>query len=217
MSITVVLADDHAVVRDGLKLLLETQADLQVVGEATDGRQAVRQVARLRPRVAILDIAMPELNGIEAARQIKEVCPETRIIILSMHSSSEHIFQALRAGAQGYLLKEVAGSEVIQAVRVVNAGGRYLSQKVADLVIDEYLRQGEAAVGDSPLARLAPREREILQLVAEGKSTTEIAQILPLSPKSVETYRSRLMKKLGLKDLSALIKFALQHGLTQED
>jgi DNA-binding NarL/FixJ family response regulator len=213
MSITVFLADDHAVVRDGLKLLLETQADIRVVGEATDGRQAVRQAARLLPRVAILDIGMPELNGIEAARQIKEACPKTQVIILSMHSSSEHIFQALQAGARGYLLKEAAGVEVIQAVRAVNNGRRYLSQKVADLVIDEYLRQGEAAVKGSPLTRLASREREILQLVAEGKSTTQIAQILPLSPKTVETYRSRLMKKLGLKDLSALIRFALQHGL----
>lgn len=213
MSITVFLADDHAVVRDGLKLLLETQADLQVVGEATDGRQAVRRVAQLRPRVAILDIAMPELNGLEAARQIKDACPETQVVILSMHSSREHIFQALRAGARGYLLKEAAGIEVIQAVRAVNAGRRYLSQKIADLVVDEYLRQGEAAAGDSPLTRLSPREREVLQLVAEGKSTAEIAQILPLSPKTVDTYRSRLMTKLGLRDLSALIKFALQHGL----
>lgn len=213
MSITVFLADDHAVVRDGLKLLLETQADIRVVGEATDGRQAVRQVAQLLPRVAIMDIAMPELNGIEAARQIKEICPKTQVIILSMHSSSEHIFQALQAGARGYLLKEAAGIEVIQAVRKVNNGGRYLSQKVSDLVVDEYLRHGEAAAEDSPLTRLAPREREVLQLVAEGKSSAQIARILPLSPKTVETYRSRLMKKLGLKDLSTLIKFALQHGL----
>lgn len=217
MSITVFLADDHAVVRDGLKLLLETQADLQVVGEATDGRQAVRRVAQLHPRVAILDIAMPELNGIEAARQIRETCPETQVIILSMHSSREHIFQALQAGVRGYLLKEAAGIEVIQAVRAVDAGRRYLSQKIADLVIDEYLAQGQTAAGDSPLTRLAPREREILQLVAEGKSTAEIAQILPLSPKTVDTYRSRLMTKLGLKDLSALIKFALQHGLIQPE
>ncbi|MHB9074097.1 MAG: response regulator [Desulfobaccales bacterium] len=217
MKITVFLADDHAVVRDGLKLLLETQADLRVVGEAADGRQAVRRVDQLRPQVAILDIAMPELNGIEAARQIKEAHPQTQIIILSMYSSLEHIFQALRAGARGYLLKEAAGAEVIQAVRAVHSGKRYLSHKIADLVIDEYLRQGEGAAWDSPLTRLAPREREVLQLVAEGKSTAEIAQILPLSPKTVDTYRSRLLKKLGLRDLSALIKFALQHGLIQTE
>lgn len=217
MKITVFLADDHAVVRDGLKLLLETQADLLVVGEAADGREAVRRVDQLRPRVAILDIAMPELNGIEAAWQIKAARPETQIIMLSMYSSLEHIFQALRAGAQGYLLKEAAGAEVIQAVRAVHHGKRYLSQKITDLVIDEYLRQGGGAAGDSPLTRLAPREREVLQLVAEGKSTAEIAQILPLSPKTVDTYRSRLLKKLGLRDLSALIRFALQHGLIQTE
>jgi len=213
MSITVLLADDHAVVRDGLKLLLESRGDIRVVGEATDGRQAVRQVIRLAPRVAILDIAMPELNGIEAGRQIRADCPQTQVIILSMHSSPEHIFQALNAGARGYLLKEAAGSEVVQAVMAVNNGGRYLSQKINDLIIDEYLNYGEDAAGQSPLTRLSPREREVLQLVAEGKSSAQISLILPLSPKTVETYRSRVMKKLGLKDLSALIKFAIQHGV----
>jgi DNA-binding NarL/FixJ family response regulator len=217
MTISVFLADDHAVVRDGLKLLLETQADVRVVGAATDGREAVLEVARLQPQVAILDIAMPELNGIEAARQIRAASPATQVIILSMHSTREHIFRALQAGARGYLLKEAAGIEVVQAVRAVHRGGRYLSQKIADLVIDEYLRQGAAASGDSPLARLSSREREILQLVAEGKSNAEIARILPLSPKTVDTYRSRLMEKLGLKDLPALIKFAIQHGLTQSE
>lgn len=217
MSITVFVADDHAVVRDGLKLLLETQADIQVVGEATDGRQAVRRVGQLRPQVVIVDISMPELNGIEAAIQIKDVCPETKVIILSMHSSLEQIFHALQAGAQGYLLKEVAGIDVIQAVRTVAAGQRYLSQKISDLIVDEYLRQRKGTAGNSPFDRLASREREVLQLVAEGKSTAEIAQILPLSPKTVDTYRSRIMKKLGLKDLSALIKFAVQHGLIQVD
>ena len=212
MSITVLLADDHAAVRDGLKLLMESRGDIQVVREATDGRQAVRQVIQLTPRVAILDIAMPELNGIEAARQINADCPQTQVIILSMHSSPEHVFQALQAGARGYLLKEVAGNEVVQAVVVVNNGGRYLSQKINDLVIDEYLSYGEDAAGNSPLTRLSPREREVLQLVAEGKSTAQISHILPLSPKTIETYRSCVMKKLGLKDLSALIRFAIQHG-----
>jgi DNA-binding NarL/FixJ family response regulator len=217
MSITVFLADDHAVVRDGLKLLLESRGDIQVVGEATDGRQAVRQVIRLAPQVAILDIAMPELNGIEAARQIRADCPQTRVIILSMYSSPEHVFQSLQAGARGYLLKEAAGSEVVQAVLAVNNGGRYLSQKINELVIDEYLNYGAAAAGDSPLTRLSPREREVLQLVAEGKSSAQISHILPLSPKTVETYRSRVMKKLGLNDLSALIKFAIQHGFISKE
>ncbi len=214
MSITVFLADDHAVVRDGLKLLLETQADIRVVGVAGDGREAVRQVAQFRPRVVIMDIGMPQLNGIEAARQIREICPETRVIILSMYSTREHISRALQAGVQGYLLKGAAGIEVVQAVRAVHAGERYLSQQVADQVFDDYLLLAEDADRDNPLVRLTPREREVLQLVVEGYSTTKIAEILPLSPKTVETYRSRIMEKLGLKNISGLIKFAIQHGLT---
>jgi len=213
-EIRVFLADDHAVVRDGLRLLLEAQPDIKVVGDAANGWDAVRRVARLRPDVAILDIAMPELNGIEATQQIREVCPSTQVVILSMHSTSEHVFHALQAGARGYLLKESAGIEVVNAVRAVHVGRRYLSQKISDRVIDDYVRQREAVEARSPLARLSPREREILQLVVEGKSSAEIAGLLYLSPKTVETYRSRLMRKLGISDLPRLVKFAIQHGLT---
>ncbi len=214
MSITVFLADDHAVVRDGLRFLLEAQQDIEVVGDAANGREAVRLVTQLRPDVVILDIAMPELNGIEAAGQICEACPSSQIIILSMYSTTEHIFRALQAGARGYLLKESAGIEVVNAVRAVHAGRRYLSQKISDQVIDDYIHQREAAEERGPLARLSPREREILQLVVEGKSSVEIADVLFLSPKTVETYRSRLMQKLGIGDLPSLVKFAIQHGLT---
>jgi two-component system, NarL family, response regulator NreC len=217
MSITVFLADDHAVMRDGLKLLLETQKDIQVVGAAGDGREAVRLVAKLRPQVAFMDISMPQLNGIEAARQLREVCPGTKLIILSMHSSSEHVLQALQAGARGYLLKAAPGREVVQAVRAVHAGNRYLSKKIADEMIDNFLMVSEGANPENPLAHLSSREREVLQLVAEGHSSTEIAQILPLSPRTVETYRSRLMKKLGLKDRAALIKFAIRHGIVSAE
>jgi len=214
VSITVFLADDHAVVRDGLRFLLEAQQDIEVVGDAANGREAVRLVTQLRPDVVILDIAMPELNGIEAAGQICEACPSSQIIILSMYSTTEHIFRALQAGARGYLLKESAGIEVVNAVRAVHAGRRYLSQKISDQVIDDYIHQREAAEERGPLARLSPREREILQLVVEGKSSVEIADVLFLSPKTVETYRSRLMQKLGIGDLPSLVKFAIQHGLT---
>jgi len=213
MSITVFLADDHAVVRDGLRLLLEAQGDIRVVGDAANGREAVHQVAQLRPDVVIMDIAMPELNGIEATRQIHEACPSAQVVVLSMHYTTEHIFRALQAGARGYLLKESAGIEVVNAVRTVHTGHRYLSQKISDKVIDDYVRQREAAGARSPLARLSPREREILQLVAEGKSSAEIAGLLSLSPKTVETYRSRLMRKLGIRDLAGLIKFAVLKGL----
>jgi DNA-binding NarL/FixJ family response regulator len=214
MSITIFLADDHAVVRDGLRVLLEAQPDLKVVGDAADGRDAVRQVTQLCPDVAILDIAMPELNGLEAARQIREACPATQVIILSMHGTGGHIAQALQAGVRGYLLKAAAGSEVVSAVRAVQAGHRYLSQEILDRVIDDYLDQQEAGEAKGPLARLSPREQEILQLVVEGKTSAEIAGILSLSPKTVETYRSHLMQKLGISDVPGLVKFAIRYGLT---
>ena len=212
--ITVFLADDHTVVRDGLRFLLEAQSDIKVIGGAANGRDTVQQVAELYPDVVIVDIAMPDLNGIEATRQIRETCPSAQVVILSMHSTSEHVFHALQAGARGYLLKESAGIEVVTAVRAVHAGHRYLSQQISDQVIGEYARQREASEADSPLARLSPREREILQLVVEGKSSAEIGVILSLSPKTVETYRGRMTKKLGISDLPNLVKFAIQHGLT---
>jgi RNA polymerase sigma factor (sigma-70 family) len=214
MSITVFLADDHAVVRDGLRVLLDAQDDIQVIGDACNGRDAVQQVQKLLPLVVIMDIAMPELNGIEATRQILESRSTIRVIVLSMHSTTEHVFQALQAGARGYLLKESAGVEVIEAVRTVHGGRRYLSQKISDQVIDDYIHQRESSAAQSPLASLSPREREVLQLVVEGKTSAQIAEILFLSPKTVETYRSRLMQKLAVDDLPSLIKFAIQHGLT---
>jgi len=214
MMIRIFLADDHAVVRDGLRMILEAQGDIIVVGDAADGRQAVRRVQQLRPDVAVIDIAMPELNGIEATHEIRQTCPTTQVVILSMHSTAEHIFRALEAGALGYLLKESAGREVVDAVRAVHAGRRYLSQRIADTVVDDYLRQRQAAEARSPLERLTPRERQVLQLVAEGKSSAEIGDILALSPKTIETYRSRIMQKLGLRDLPSLVKFAIQHGIT---
>ena len=214
MSITVLLADGHAVLRDGLRLLLEAHPDIKVVADAANGRDAVSKAMQLSPDVVIMDIAMPGLNGIEATRQIREVRPSTQVIILSIYSTNEHIFRALQAGACGYLLKESAGAEVVSAVRAVKAGQRYLSQKISDKVIDEYILQ-RSVVGDkSPLARLSPREREILKFVVEGKSSPQIAEVLYLSSKTVETYRSRLMKKLDVSDIPSLVKFAIQHGLT---
>jgi DNA-binding NarL/FixJ family response regulator len=214
VSITVFLADDHAVVRDGLRALLEAQPDMRVIGDAANGRETVRRVARLCPDVVVLDIAMPELNGIEAAREIGDVCPASQVIILSMHSTTEHIFRALEAGVLGYLLKESAGIEVVSAIRAVHSGQRYLSQKISDKLVDDYIRQRRAADAKGPLARLSPREREVLQLVTEGKSSAEIADALSLSLKTVETYRSRMMHKLDIGDVPGLVRFAIQHGLT---
>jgi DNA-binding NarL/FixJ family response regulator len=217
VSITVFLADDHAVVRDGLRYLLEAQPDIDVVGDAANGRQTLQLVKQLCPDVAIMDIAMPELNGIDATYQICRDCPSTQVIILSMYSTAEHVNRALLAGALGYVLKESAGIEVVKAVRAVHSGHHYLSQKLSDRLIDDYLLQREATDEPSPLERLTPREREVLQLVVEGKSSAEIASTLSLSVKTVETYRSRLLHKLDIRDIPGLVKFAIQHGLTPLD
>jgi len=161
-----------------------------------------------------MDIAMPILNGIEATEQILNSKTFTQIIILSMHATKEHIFRALEAGAKGYLLKESAGKEMVKAIRAVYAGNRFLSDRISQTVIEDYIHQRTADSEESPIKRLSPREREVLQLVVEGKTSAEIASNLFLSPKTVETYRSRLMHKLGIKDLPGLVKFAIQHGMT---
>jgi DNA-binding NarL/FixJ family response regulator len=214
MSITVFVVDDHAVVRDGLRLLLEAEPDIEVIGGAANGMDALSEVARTCPDVLIMDIAMPKLNGIDATRRIREICPLAQVIVLSMYSTSEHIFQALQAGALGYVLKESAGSELVDAVRAVHGGERHLSRQVSDKIVRDYMYQRVALEAQSPVACLSPREREILQFVAEGKSSTAIAEALCLSSKTVDTYRSRLMKKLSVSDIPSLVKFAIQHGLT---
>lgn len=211
MNIRVLLADDHAVVRDGLRALLDLQKDISVIGNATDGRQAVSEVERLRPDVVVMDIAMPELNGIEATQRICKARPGIKVLILSMHATAEYIYRALRAGAQGYLLKESAAVEVVDAVRELYAGRRYFSHKISDMLVNDYLHEPRLV---SPLESLSFREREILQLIVEGKTSAEVATQLSLSVKTVETYRSRLMHKLGIGDLPSLVKFAIQHGLT---
>jgi DNA-binding NarL/FixJ family response regulator len=214
MSIRVVLADDHAVVRDGLRLILESEEGISVVGEAGDGYQAVDQVLKLKPDVVVMDIAMPNLNGIEATLQILNARPSVKVVILSIHSSDEYISRALKAGAFGYLLKESAGKEVVQAVKTAYLGHRYLCQKISEAIIGDYIDMKEENPARSPLSRLSLREREVLQLIVEGKTSKEIAQMLLLSPKTIETYRNRLMVKLGIKDIAGLVKFAIQHGIT---
>jgi len=209
MAIRVFIADDHVLLRDGLKALLQSAGDITVVGEVGNGQEALRRVPELNPDVVLMDIAMPELNGIDATRALALKCPTARVIIVSMHTTSEHVHRALAAGAAGYLLKESAGSEVVTAVRAVHAGNRYLSRAVA-----EFGRADSTRSTASPLERLSARERQVLQLVAEGKSSAEIARIVHLSPKTVETYRSRLMKKLGVNDIPALVRLAIQHGIT---
>ena len=211
MPINVILIDDHEVVRDGLRHLIESQPDLRFLAGFGDGSAAIRYAMSAHPDVAIVDIAMPRMNGIEVTRQIHDACPETEILILSMHADPEFIYQAFRAGARGYIIKESAGGEVVNALRVLRGGQRYLSQKIDGAEFERYLRdRGE----DNPIERLSARERQVLQLIVEGRTSAEAAARLNLSPKSVDTYRSRMMKKLEIEDLATLVKFAIRHGIT---
>jgi len=193
--------------------MLGNQPDMEVVGIATNGREAIRLVDTYEPDVAVIDISMPELNGLEAIQQMRPRHPNLRVVVLSIHETKPYVYRALKAGAKGYLIKETAGLEVVDAVRAVHRGERYLSQRIADLLTDGSFRNLEAAIGVGPLEVLSTREREILQLVAEGKTSQEIAEILSISSKTVDTYRSRLMRKIGVDDVAGLVKFAIQHGV----
>lgn len=214
MTIKVFIADDYAMVRDGLCALLEKQPGFKVVGSAANGSEAVKMALDLKPDVILMDIAMPELNGIEATEKIKAALPETQVVILSVHATTEHIYRAFRAGALGYLLKESAGAEAIQAIQAAFEKRRYLTQRIADTVLDSYMLQRSVAKQVSPLESLSQREREVLELVVDGVTSAEIAKQLSLSPRTVETYRSRIMDKLDIHDLPALIRFAIENGIT---
>lgn len=211
MPVRILIADDHAIVRQGLKMILESLSDMVVVGEAGDGREALAQAEAQKPDVIIMDIAMPELNGIEATRMICKRLPAIRVIMLSMHQTNEHVFRAMQAGARAYLLKDSAGFSVVNAVRAVMRGQLYFGEGIE---APNKLKSGSHALPQSPLDSLSRRELETLQLVAEGKSNAAIAEILNISPKSVETYRSRLMLKLDVSTVSDLVKYALLHGVT---
>ena len=211
--IQILIADDHGIVTDGLKHIIESQSDMQVVGTALDGREAVRRAAELRPEVVLMDLSMPELNGADATRAILEENPSCRVIALSKYADREYVRRALKAGAVGYVVKRSAAKDVVDAIRAVHAGQRYLSPLVADALGDEAAPSGS----DDRLARLSAREREVLQLLAEGRTGNEIAERLSLSPKTVETYRARLVEKLGIRDLAGLVRFAIQRGIVSLD
>lgn len=217
MTIQVILADDHAILRDGLRAILESQPDIKVVGDAEDGRQALALAQKTKPDIILMDIAMPQLNGIDAAEQILALQPDIRIIMLSMHSTSEYIQRAFRAGAKGYLLKDSAGQEVVQAVHKVFEGHFYISQKISDTIFELMFTFPPKTNSISSLDKLSIREREVLQLATEGKTSSEIAEILNLSPKSIDTYRSRIMQKLEIRDFASLVKYAIQHGIISLD
>jgi DNA-binding NarL/FixJ family response regulator len=209
MPIRILIADDHGVVAEGLKHLIEAQPDMQVVGTVGDGREAVRHAREAPPDVGLMDLSMPELNGADATRAILEREPRCRVIVLSMYAEREYVRRALKAGASGYVVKRSAAKEVVDAIRAVYAGQRYLSPRVADVVIDDYTAEDK----QDPLGRLSAREREVLQLLAEGRTGAEIAARLALSQKTVETYRARLVEKLGIRDVAGLVKFAIQRGI----
>jgi DNA-binding NarL/FixJ family response regulator len=213
LKIRVLVADDHAIIREGLRVMLGNQPDMEVLAIATNGREAIHRVDESKPDVAIIDISMPELNGIEAIQQILPRHPDLKVIVLSIHETKPYVYRALKAGARGYLIKETAGVEVVEAVRAVYRGERYLSRRIADLLMDLSFRQLETSIEINPLEALSLREREILQLVAEGKTSQEIAERLSISPKTVDTYRSRLMHKIGVDDVAGLVRFAIQHGV----
>lgn len=208
MAIRVLIADDHAIVADGLRFVVDAQADMTVVASAQDGRDAVQQTIATLPDVVLIDHAMPQLNGTEATRLIRERVPRTRVIILSMHANQTHVLHALQAGALGYVVKRSAAKEVVEAIRTVHQGRRYLSKDLVDSVLDQVLSEPDA------FERLSSRERQVLQLLAEGHTVADIAARLLLSVKTVETYRTRMMEKLDIRDFANLVKFAIQHGIT---
>ncbi|MGD0577619.1 MAG: response regulator transcription factor [Bryobacteraceae bacterium] len=207
-KIRIVLADDHSVVRQGFRRILEAQPDMEIVGEASNGREALEEVAKLTPDVVVMDVAMPELNGIEATRRIKEATPHTRVLALSMHKDSVYVREILRAGARGYLLKDAVDEDLIAAVRAVSRGEGYLSPGVADAVLTDYRQH----VSD-PIDLLTTREREVLQLIAEGKTNKDIATLLKLSVYTVDAHRGRIMEKLNLHSTGELVRFAIRKGL----
>ncbi|MCL4401739.1 MAG: response regulator transcription factor [Acidobacteria bacterium] len=214
MSLTrIIIADDHPFMRTGLRHVLEEHSMFQIVGEASDGREAVKLAEQQRPDVAILDIGMPNLNGIEAARQISATLPNTVIVVLSMHSDESYVLRALKAGARAYLLKQSAEADLVAAIRAVMQGKTYFSPAVSQMLLDDYIRQMRDRDVEDSYELLTAREREILQLVAEGKSNKDIANLLNLSVYTVETHRSNMMEKLNLHTVPELILYAVRKGV----
>ncbi len=210
--VRLLLADDHQLVRQGVKALLETESDFSVIGEASDGTEAVAMAESLKPDVLVIDAAMPGLNGLEATKQVKQRLPDTKVLVLSMHATEGYVLQALRNGADGYVLKDESATLLVQAVRDVLAGRRYLSPPISERAIDSYVQRAES-VTQQDFGMLTAREREILQLAAEGHSNASIAARLSISPRTAETHRTNLMRKLGLRNQTELIKYAIRAGL----
>lgn len=209
----ILLADDHQLMRSGVRLMLERESDLTVVGEAADGREAVALAKSLKPEVVVMDIGMPNLNGIEAAHQMTQEFPDLAIVMVSMHSDESYVLRALKAGARGYLLKDSAEADLIKAVHAVAGGKSFFSPAVSKLLLDDYVRKLKRSGTEDAYDLLTPREREILQLIAEGKSNKDIANLLNLSVYTVESHRANLMEKLNLRGLPELILYAVRRGI----
>ena len=212
MSVRIIIADDHKIVREGLRALIEKQHDMEVVGEAEDGRETVAMAQETLPDIILMDVSMPDMNGIEATRRIKDKFPQIRILALSMHSDRRFAIEMLKAGSSGYLLKDSAFEELAHAIRAVLSGHTYLCHKIADVVIKDYMTI--TTKEPSAFSALTAREREVLQLIAEGKSTKDAATALKVSVKTVETHRLQMMEKLGIRSVAELTKYAIREGLT---
>jgi two-component system response regulator NreC len=213
MSIRILLADDHTVMRDGLRALLERHPDIEVVAEAADGRECVRLAEEQSPDVIVMDIAMPNMNGIEATRRIMADRPRTAVVILSMHQDESYVLRALKAGAKGYLLKDSLRADVIEAIRAVAQGRSFLTRKIGRILQEDYVRQLENRGLDDTYDLLTTREREILQLIAEGRTNKEAATLLNLGVTTVETHRTHILQKLGLHSVPELILYAVRKGI----
>ena len=216
MTVTVLLADDHPIVRQGIRHLLEAESDVQVIGEASDGLEAVQLVEKHRPTVLIVDMMMPGLNGLEVLRQVKKRSPATFSIVLSMQSADAYVVEALKSGASGYILKDSGPSELVNALRQVIQGQRFLSPKLSERLINAFIQTSDKAILDS-YETLTDREREVLQMVSEGLTTPEIARRLAISPRTAELHRGRMMSKLGLRNQTDLIRYALKRGILPMD
>jgi DNA-binding NarL/FixJ family response regulator len=214
--VRVLLAEDHTIVRKGLRSLLEAEAGIEVIGEAEDGREAIRKVQELLPDVVLMDISMPKLNGLEATRQIKKWFPGVKVLILTMHANEEYVLQILRAGASGYVVKRAAPTELVLAIQAISRGDAFLSPSISKEVIEEYIRQAEGTVENS-YDKLTNREREVLQLIAEGHSSREIAELLHISQKTVRGHRARLMDKLDVHSTAGLTQYAIRKGVINAD
>lgn len=213
MKIRVLLADDHTLIRAGLRKVVESEPGLAVVGEANDGREAVALAERLKPDVAVMDIGMPNLNGIEACRQIRTASADTQVVMLSMHSDEGYVLRALKAGAKAYLLKDSAEADLARAIHAAAAGKSFFSPAVGKVLLEDYMRKLQRTGAEDSYELLSAREREILQLVAEGKSSKDIANLLNLSVYTVETHRARVMQKLNLRGIPELILYAVRKGI----